>query len=326
MDTHTVSEWIKTCQEGDFSDNLLRDTLLFARAHSKKSVGLGEDKKTKFPAKPPSADMLSLAKHLETGFAIQCGNFWEVFLTTSSYVTGIRQNNTPLDKDEEKAKALAKNSAIRSAKRAEKQVRRLVNTNKLQYMWTLTFAPPSPENEKVYRCMPLDLQKEPNAIKSVWRMLYLDMQEFYPDMKWLVVYELHDSQKTSDLKRGTWHIHFATNVFLDYEVVNNLWGWGRIQVDDFSKPKKGSRDTAVRNPGAYMSKYIGKNFTKENKHVKRYSRSRNMQVPKKIDLATFFATFPGLQNLEMVYHTTKEIEDEGIKYYNQNITYRECAR
>lgn len=275
----------------------------------------------------PSIELSQVGIWRQAGQARICGDFIEVYITTSDYVMGgYRKPITDVSsKTEEKAKHDEISSIARSAKRAEKNIRRLVNCNRLRYMWTLTFAPPSEENAGKWKCVDIEQQRNISTVKRLFRNFYLTLQRKFPGIKWLVVYELHDSRQTSSMKRGTWHIHFATDCFLDFHLMVKIWKHGISRGDDFAKPKKGVRNGPVQNPGAYMSKYIGKNFDKTNRHIKRYSRSRNMQTPETISFEELLNRFPGLTSLHETFHTTVVHEYDGLRYYNHNITYRRYA-
>lgn len=328
MDAATTTAWIR---DSPYSvpNQSIYDTLDLAKRLAKKSIMMEE--KAKLDSTNPSDNQAIMPDDDIAVIAIDrgsdcvriCGDFVEIYITTSHWIEGKGAiKGASHDTNEEKAKERKKNSRIRSAKRAGKTVRRLVNTNRLTYMWTLTFAPPSITNNKSYDTIPLEEQRDAKRVKYLFTRFRLKLEKIYPNFKWLVVYELHDSEKTSDEKRGTWHLHFATERFLDWHLVSQKWKHGVVRFDNFQKAKKGVRDGAVRNPGAYMSKYIGKNFSDTNMHEKRYSRSRNMQKPVKTTLSEYLCQHPTLKNHTKVFHTFREFECDGVRYYNQNITFK----
>ena len=333
MDNATLTTWC-FISEKPISDrlfNMARDMRFsLARKHilfDKFRAFNPTDGKNKDLIRMPDDDIALLSKSREGSCCRVCGDFIEIYSTSSAWIEGEGDTKTggitTVSREDEEKKR--RNSIVRSAKRAEKTVRRLVNTNRLTTMWTLTFAPDSEENRKKWRVSTKEEQSNIEWVKAEWREFYLKINKYKPRWKWLVVFELHDSTKTSEIKRGTWHIHFATDTRLEWEAVNVLWERGNVRFDDFSKPKRGARKGAVRNPGAYMSKYIGKSFDESNFHVKRYSRSRNMKRPEKITVDTLLERFPGLRNLEKVFHTENVFEYDGIRYFNHNITYKISA-
>ena len=328
MDTQTVTQYLQ--QTGDSSRvtnqifyKMLDQMVDFSPAKTKERRIDPTDSRCENP-RTPTQDIAALGIHRESSKVRYCGDFIEVFVTTSHFVTGKGMGPTdPHPRGEKEEGERKANIIARSAKRAEKQVRVLINTNRLDTMWTLTFAPDSDKNREIYRTSSKEQQSDIAWIKKAWRNFYLQVSKDCPGWKWLVIFELHNSHKTSEIKRGTWHLHFATDTRLEWDYVSKLWEWGIVRFDDFSKPKKGVRDEAVRNPGAYMSKYIGKYFDDSNFHVKRYSRSRNMQLPEITDLAEMLQRFPNLGGLQQVFATSRRIDHEEGYIYLHNITYKQ---
>lgn len=329
MDTTTHSEWLRYA-EHHISDAIFQQSRHIEFNVNKKSLLMQDTGQPCTPTdarndivRMPDTDIAMVGQRLDSSCVRICGDFIECYITTSEWVAGKGSvKGQPRPSNEEEANKRRKNSAMRAAKRAEKQVRRLVNTNRLTTMWTLTFAPDTPANRLKWDCTTYNQQSDYNFVKAAWKKFCRKLRKVHPDIKWLVVYELHDGTHTSDAKRGTYHLHFATDTRLDWNFVSETWKYGIVRFDDFTKPKKGARPDAVRNPGAYMSKYIGKNFDESNFHVKRYSRSRNMETPYKTDLRALLEMFPGLKNLEIVFHTQRKHEYEGKLYHNTNITFR----
>jgi len=274
----------------------------------------------------PENDLANLGKHREHGVAYVCGDFVEVCTLVSTHITGtdtaanaegIRPSSKE-EKDRQKERNIKKSSW-----RARKQVRRLVNANRCRYMWTLTLAPPSPENKILYDCIPLALQRDYDAVRMLWKAF---LRRFKRELggrtfKWILVLELHDSKRTSDEKRGTWHLHFATPDRLEWEDILHFWSHGHVRFDDFQKGKKGRRKGEVQNPGAYMSKYIGKNFDESNFHRKRYTRSRDTETPRKISLEEWLNCYFSV-NDELVFRTEQRFvsQKDGIEYISTNLT------
>jgi len=273
-----------------------------------------------------------LGRGREYGSAVVTGQYVEVCLYASALSSGPEPTERektgalqPLETQEERERK----SALRAAYRSQKQVRRLMNTNNLYMMYTCTFAcSPSDGgwagNTRCFRCVPISAQRSYKDVKRLFRNFWQRLRRAgYEELKWLVVFELHDSPKTSDLKRGTWHVHIATDTDIPEAEMLALWTHGTVCRDDFRESKQGTRDAGVRNPGAYMSKYIGKSFTVANKHLKRYSRSRNMRKPLRISAETFFDQwFPRCG--EVVYHTERDVvsEDGAESFRIINITYK----
>lgn len=277
------------------------------------------------------SEIAGLGQHRERGSAIITGDYVEVCLYGSPIHSGFPSSNSgesvpcsALSPEERERR-----SAVRAAYRAQKQVRRLMNTNNLYMMYTCTFAPLPEEggwkgNPKYFHCISLAEQRDYARVKALFRLFWKRLKRAgYEDIKWLVVFELHDSPKTSDLKRGTWHIHLATDTDIPEATMLRIWKHGTVGRDDFRVPKTGTRDSGVRNPGAYMSKYVGKAFNASNKHLKRYSRSRNMRRPTRVSIETFFnEVFPWCRKI--VYETERiVVSNDGEETFKiLSITYK----
>jgi hypothetical protein len=320
----------KMCREGlgdlpDISNPLIYKTQKFLNALNSKNV-----KEWGTPPKyvlQPTARKLRheisyIGKSRESGHALICGDFIEVFEQKESWVSDIPFSwGTLGERNSKQIKEGKEDACRRSAVRAQKQVRRICNANRMRFMWTLTFAPPSKENNGKWDCVPVCEQRSYARVRQIWKSFLKRLRRKYPKTRWLVVFELHDSQKTSEKKRSTWHLHMATPDFLPWEEISALWKHGVVRFDDFAKGNKRSqRSDAVSNPGAYISKYIGKNFDPDNFNKKRYSRSRNTISPKKVSLEEFYANFLGIST--EVFRNERRIESEKGELVCINRTFR----
>jgi hypothetical protein len=240
----------------------------------------------------PGSDIAIMAKRREYGEAYMCGAFWEIHKRFNQHITGQTPNtDTPAEDAGEKP---VENTVSKCERRAKRQVRRICNASQCTYMWTLTFAPKSEENSQRYECIPIELQRDRGSVMKLWKAF---LKRFYRrgiKFQWVLVLELHDSDKTSVEKRGTWHLHFATPTRLDAAFVWASWKHGTVDVRDFTKPVKTKKgQVVIDNPGGYISKYIGKSFSVDNAHVKRYTCSRNITRPIKLSLEEFVAATKG---------------------------------
>ena len=251
----------------------------------------------------PAPDIGAIGKHRSNGVAWICGDFVEVCVTTSHYLTGVGlPDNEGIGRPPETADSIAK----RCAMRAKKQIRRICNTNRMRYMWTLTMCPGNSEYADNYPNPVCTItQRHYKSMRDLWKRFARKLRTQFNNPPWLAVFELHDSDKTSEEKRGTYHIHFATNVVLDWAAVGKAWGHGNVRFDDFGAAKS-ERGGEVRNPGAYLSKYVGKSFDVHNAHHKRYTRSSNTLLPQKIafeDVETILS-----RGSKEVYRAQKEFD------------------
>lgn len=232
----------------------------------------------------PDADIANLGKSRQAGCVWLCGDYAECILTSTTYLEGV----APV-KATEKNKSLSHEEIQkRVSLRAQKEVRRVVNAARLRYMWTLTFCPGNSKYAKKYNEPVCNLlQKDYEGCRYLWKRFIRKVSKRLPGFEWLVIFERHESKKTSAIKMGTYHLHFATETFLPWKEITEMWGHGNVRFDDFSKGRKG-REEAVCNPGAYMSKYVSKTFPDSEMYKKRYTCSRNISRPAKIMPETFF--------------------------------------
>lgn len=172
---------------------------------------------------------------------------------------------------------------LRAAKRAKKTIRRLLNSNPdMTYMETFTFAI---TQGTAARLLSIEEQKDRKVMQQTWKMFCRDLKrkmkrEGLEGWKWLRILELHDSKKTDERKRGTYHLHVASNIPLEDADGPKLWGYGRCETTDFRSARKDGKPLA-ENPGAYMSKYIEKDVLREDREPgeRAYTCSRNLERP-----------------------------------------------
>lgn len=243
--------------------------------------------------------LMGVSEH--QGILTECGRFLEVWLSEKPVVLGMCTDRQGVGIS---LPETAENIASRVNHRARKQIRRLVNANDLRGLLTLTLAPPSEENDKKYKTVDIERQKDYSEVRKIlhryqcrlrkrirantnkMRLLRRSIGGCNP--RYIAVFELHDSEKTSELKRGTWHIHLAVdcNEVL-VSLMRRTWKHGMTDFQDYRYDKEGKlRDEEVSNPGAYISEYIGKEGAQfgeaELRYKKRYTASRGVKRPKKV--------------------------------------------
>lgn len=176
---------------------------------------------------------------------------------------------------------------------SKRNMRQYVNRNKLTFMGTLTFALRLHKNVPGLRMiLPEEKQRDRKEVERVWHnrlgVIRKHLRSMGIDFKFVKVLEKHDSEKTSSRKRGTYHIHFATDRWVDEFLLQRLWGYGTADMEDFNRPRpKGTRGKndpgrgVVVDPGMYMSKYMEKDFDDAELHgyQKAFSRSQNLKKP-----------------------------------------------
>lgn len=181
----------------------------------------------------------------------------------------------------------------RRKRKQKAAVQNYVNKNYLMYMYTFTFALERNDRVKGLRfVLSEEEQRDREHVEKAWntRLTYMrrKLRERGIDFRFVKVLEKHESDHTDPRKRGTYHIHLATDREIDKHVLQQWWGYGVVWVDNFNKSKQRrhgktvnvQREGAVKDPGWYMAKYIDKDFDDAEAHGKRaYSPSQNLRKP-----------------------------------------------
>lgn len=198
-----------------------------------------------------------------------------------------RSERTPEEIEQER-----EHDKQRRKRKQEQALKNLVNKNYLCYMYTLTFALECNEKVKGLRfILPEDQQRARKEIERAWNLrrgpIVQALRERDIEFRYVKVLEKHDSDQTDERKRGTYHIHLATDQPIDKYLLQKLWGFGVVWVDNFNKSKvkdadgntvNVERDGCVISPGDYMAKYIDKDFNEADELGKRaYSPSKNLE-------------------------------------------------
>jgi hypothetical protein len=196
----------------------------------------------------------------------------------------------PMSEDEKQAERQ------RYIRRVKQEIRRLVNLNHLTYMYTLTFA--LELNENVYGLrfiLPEADQRDRAKVLDAWNVRLTDIRRWMAqegrEFRFVVVLEIHDSDKTDPRKIGTYHIHLATDKPIDKHELQRKWGYGVVWIDNFKKNKRTDEATGrtiteaadfLKDPGRYLAKYLEKEINNPQficQHA--YSSSRgNLKRPK----------------------------------------------
>lgn len=234
----------------------------------------------------PEFDIANLGKHRSYGTAIHAGDWWEVVIKCSSEVASISpgipantSNSLPESPESVKGRAVA---------RAKRNIRRVVNANHCKVLWTLTMAPPSVDNNSKWKTVALEPQRDYDAVRKLWKAFLKRFHRAGERFPWIVVLERHDSEDTSNAKRGCWHLHFTTPSILPVQQVRERWPHGIVNFRDFRKPLRTQKgDRIISDPGNYISKYAGKSFGEGGEYKKSYTCSRDVIRPKKYDIGEF---------------------------------------
>lgn len=228
----------------------------------------------------------------DTVNAVLCGKFLELTISPEKVHCGF--SNSAAGGETNKEPETPESILARSAARSRRQVRRLCNCNNLFFMHTLTFAV---EHIKYFKgelpfvLIPLEEQKDRDKVVELWKAFArkLRKKEYDEgrDLRYIAVIERHTGKRAHDttIKEGCFHIHFVSDRLYHKRQLQHLWQHGLCNHSDWTQGRKRKDldeiDTlpAPDNPGAYLSKYIGKDSEQTEGGKKRYWASKNLKKP-----------------------------------------------
>ena len=227
--------------------------------------------------------------------AYVCGRFVEVCIAPEGRPSGYADPGKGSSGNKEPE---SKGSIIaRSAARSRRQVRRLCNCNSMFYMHTLTFAVDHIkyfQGERQFVLVPLDDQRDRDKVISLWKAFVRKLRRKEVskgrDFRYVAVIERHTGKRANDktIKEGCYHIHFVSDTLYHKRQLQHIWRHGLCNHSDWTVGRKkrdlDEHDTLPPpdNPGAYLSKYIGKDGENVEGGKKRYWASRNLEKPVRI--------------------------------------------
>lgn len=161
---------------------------------------------------------------------------------------------------------------LRAARRAKRAIRFACKTAEFDRMITLT----TKDNFT---------RKEMN--RKVERFIKLARDETGGKIDYIIVPEKHDSEKTSEAKRGSHHVHIAVRGRQDYKLLVSIWhyricdGRGFVHVSNPFNKRTGKAYTPAQ-MASYLYKYVSKNLSGVDFNKKSYWVSQNIAPPVRI--------------------------------------------
>jgi hypothetical protein len=194
-------------------------------------------------------------------------------------------------RDEEFLARERERDAFRRQRKQRTLLKDLVNKNYLHYMYTFTFALEGNGNVRGLRfILESDAQRDRDAVEQVWNTRLTSMRRTFKqqglDFKYVKVLERHtggterkDGRACDPRKMNTFHIHLATNIDIGKWILQELWGYGIVDITNFNEPDE-KRGGVILSPGDYMAKYMDKDFDEADAAGKRaFSPSQNLIRP-----------------------------------------------
>lgn len=228
----------------------------------------------------------------DTVNAFLCGKYFELTITPEKQHTGFSNSSARgvCNKEPETPEGIL----ARSAARSRRQIRRLCNCNNLFFMHTLTFAVNHIKyfrGERPFILVPIEVQKDREMVVAFWKAFARKLRKKEEDkgreFRYIAVIEKHTGKRSKDttIKQGCYHIHFVSDRLFHKRQLQHMWRHGLCNHSDWTQGRKkhdlDDTDTLPPpdNPGAYLSKYVGKDAEQAEGGKKRYWASRNLRKP-----------------------------------------------
>lgn len=156
----------------------------------------------------------------------------------------------------------------RAARRAKKKIRHACITAQFDRMLTLTTRQPIFDRAV--------FQKMTEKFIRLVRVVTGD------DLPYVLGLEKHDSEKTSEAKRGSLHAHIGVRGRQNYKLLQSIWNYRICGGQGFVRVSNGTKKMNPRRIAGYLSKYIGKASTEADFNKKSYWISHRIAAPEKV--------------------------------------------
>lgn len=263
---------------------------------------------------------------------VLCGDFLEVSKTPERRSIGQPSIKSATGKGNKES---CEEILARSVRRSQTAMRQVTNTNSLYVLHTLTFAVKHPKyfkGEKHFEIIPTDEQADREKVLAYWRQFARRMRDYEWSkgriFRYLTVIEKHTGKRAGGdktIKNDTYHIHFLSDRIYGKRLLQSKWRHGFCHYADWGIGRK-SQDLQddydappPDNPGAYASKYIGKDMSEEYPGRKRYWASRNLSKPERISPDDCRALIYGKQP---IYYKESEVEKEDRVFRTWKATFK----
>ena len=154
---------------------------------------------------------------------------------------------------------------IRAARRAKKKIRIACKSAQFDRMLTLTMRQAIFDRD-VFQ-------------KMVEKFIRLVRQATCDAMPYVLAVEKHDSEKTSEAKRGSLHAHIGVRGRQNYKLLQSIWNYRVCCGQGFVRVSNGTKKMNPSRIASYISKYIGKSASDVAFNKKSYWISHNIAVP-----------------------------------------------
>lgn len=108
-------------------------------------------------------------------------------------------------------------------------------------------------------------------------------------LPYVLTVEKHDSKKTNEAKRGSFHAHVAVRGRQDYKLLQSVWNYRVCGGRGYVRVSNGTRKMNSSSIASYISKYISKSISDVALNKKSYWISHNIAAP--VRTVKLFRTF-----------------------------------
>lgn len=155
----------------------------------------------------------------------------------------------------------------RAARRAKKKIRHACKSARFDRMLTLT------TRDAIF-----DRDAFQRMIETFIRLVRKSTGEAMP---YVLTVEKHDSQKTSEAKRGSLHAHVAVRGRQEYKLLQSIWNYRVCGGRGFVRVSNGTKSMSPSHIASYISKYISKSISDVAANKKSYWISHNIAAPER---------------------------------------------
>ena len=153
----------------------------------------------------------------------------------------------------------------RAARRAKRKIRHSCKSARFDRMLTLTT-----------RNAIFDRDEFQRMIEKFIRLVRKASGDALP---YVLTLEKHDSEKTSEAKRGSLHAHVGVRGRQEYKLLQSVWNYRVCGGQGFVRVSNGSKKMSVGRIASYISKYISKTISDVAANKKSYWISHNIAAP-----------------------------------------------
>src|SRR5665647_3906914 len=185
---------------------------------------------------------------------------------------------------------IAKNRE-RAARRAKKRIRHACKSVRFDRMLTLT------TRDAIF-----DRDEFQRVIEKFIRLVRKASGDALP---YVLTVEKHDSKKTSEAKRGSFHARVAVRGRQDYKLLQSVWNYRVCGGRGFVRVSNGTKKMNSGSIASYLSKYISKSISDVAANKKSYWISHNIAAPART--VQVFRTLPEALSWLTDYYDSKGV-------------------